>query len=343
MEDVRNRTATGRGGCAYRYERYETPVIVERRLLGCSPIRRRRLTKIRCYRSRLRPISSPVHRFRLIASLLVFLGPAAAQSPADSFRFVILGDRTGESQPGVYEQALKAAAEENPAFIMTVGDTIEGAHDATAEHEWQDISRVLSPYRRFPLYLAAGNHDIWSGVSEQLFQKYAGHAPHYSFDYKQAHFTVLDNSRSEHFAAGEIAFLEKDLQTHAAQPVKFIVSHRPSWLMDVVLRESHFSVHELAKKYGVRYVIAGHIHAMLCFDLESVNYVSMVSSGGHLRASRRYEDGWFFGYALVDIDGSEVRVRIKELAPPHGKGRVSKLENWGAAGSIPRRTATGAQ
>jgi 3',5'-cyclic-AMP phosphodiesterase len=284
-----------------------------------------------------------VHLFRLIATLLILLAQLDAASPADSFRFVILGDRTGESQPGVYESVLKAAAGENPAFILTVGDTIEGQKDGTAEREWQDIARVLRPYRRFPLYLAAGNHDIWSERSEQLFQKYTEHAPHYSFDHKQAHFTVLDNSRSEHFAAEEIAFLEKDLQTHAAQPVKFIVSHRPSWLMDVVLRDSHFPVQELAKKYGVRYVIAGHVHAMLCFELDGVTYVSMVSSGGHLRASRRYEDGWFFGYALVEISGTEVRVQIKELAPPHGKGRVSMLENWGAAGVIPKRTAAGAQ
>jgi 3',5'-cyclic-AMP phosphodiesterase len=313
------------------------------RLPGCQPTSPDPPHEDSMVLFRLRPISSPVHQFRLIAALLVFLAPVAAQSPLDSFRFVILGDRTGESQPGVYEHVLKAAAEENPAFIMTVGDTIEGPHDQTAESEWQEMVRVLSPYRRFPLYLAAGNHDIWSELSEQLFQKYAGHAPHYSFDYKHAHFTVLDNSRSEQFSAEEIAFLEKDLQTHAAQPVKFVVSHRPSWLMDVVLRDSHFPVHELAKKYGVRYVIAGHIHAMLCFDLEGVTYVSMVSSGGHLRASRRYEDGWFFGYSLVEIAGNEVRFQIKELASPHGQGRVSRLDKWGAAGAIPRRTAAGAR
>jgi Icc protein len=277
--------------------------------------------------------------FRLIATLLLLLAPLDAATRPESFHFVILGDRTGGSQPGVYEQALKAAAAENPAFVITVGDTIEGLNDATAETEWQEITRTLKPYRRFPLYLAAGNHDIWSDRSERLFQKYAEHAPHYSFDYKQAHFTVLDNSRSEQFGAEEIAFLEKDLQRHAARPVKFIVAHRPSWLMDVVLRNSNFTLHSLAKKYGVRYVIAGHVHAMLRFELDGVTYISMASSGGHLRASRKYEDGWFFGYALVEIAGKDVRMQIKELKPPNGEGRVSRLEDWGATGSIARRMA----
>src|SRR5690242_7902200 len=107
------------------------------------------------------------------------------------FPFVILGDRTGEAVPGVYEQVWREAAAENPAFVVSVGDTIQGLNDATAEREW----RILNSYKQFPLYLAPGNHDIWSAESERLFRKYASHAPHYSFDYHQAHFTILDNSR----------------------------------------------------------------------------------------------------------------------------------------------------
>ena len=61
--------------------------------------------------------------------------------------------------------------------------------------------------------------------------------------------------------------------------------------------DTTFPLHRLAKKYGVQYVIAGHVHEMLHFTLEGIEYVSMVSSGGHLRASGKYEDGWFFGYA----------------------------------------------
>ena len=278
---------------------------------------------------------------RFVTRLLALLVALTAPARPDTFRFVVLGDRTGETQAGVYEQAWREAAADNPALVIAVGDTIQGLSDATAERGWQAVERILTPYRRYPLYLAPGNHDIWSEKSERLFRKYSGHAPHYSFDYQQAHFTILDNSRSEDFSADELAFLEKDLQAHRAQPVKFIVSHRPSWLISAVLGNPNFALHRLAKKYGVRYVIAGHVHQMLHVDLDGVTYVSLASTGGHLRVSKKYEDGWFFGYTLVEVNGTGVTFQIKELKPPHGEGRVTKLEDWGMAGlGVKHKTAT---
>ena len=266
----------------------------------------------------------------LPAALAMVLG---APQPA-AFRFVILGDRTGEAQPGVYEQVWRESAAEKAAFAVSVGDTIEGLNDAAAEREWRGVQRILRPYRSLPLYLAPGNHDIWSNASEKLYLQYAGRPVHYSFDYRQAHFTILDNSRSEALATEEMKFLESDLRQHASQPVKFIVTHRPSWLLQVALNNPQFALHELAKRYGAKYVVAGHIHQLLHSDLDGVTYLSMPSSGGHLRLSKRYEDGWFFGYALVEVRGEEVDLRIKELKPPHGEARSTGLKDWGKVGLI---------
>jgi Icc protein len=254
----------------------------------------------------------------------------AAQN--DSFQFVILGDRTGETQPGVYERVWREAAAEDPAFVVSVGDSIQGLNDANAETEWRQFERILTPYRRFPLFLAPGNHDIWSTRSAALFQKYAAHLAHYSFDHSQAHFTILDNSRTDSFSSEELQFLETDLEAHKDQPVKFIVSHRPSWLVDAMLQNPRSRLHQLAKKYRVQYVIAGHLHQMLEVELEGVRYVSMASAGGHLRGTEQYRDGWFFGYALVSVRGQAVDFHIKELKPPQGQGRVTEPKDWLRAG-----------
>jgi predicted phosphodiesterase len=269
----------------------------------------------------------------LLLTLLLYIPAAAAP---DSFRFAILGDRTGETQPGVYEQVWKEVAAENPAFVVSVGDTIQGMNDASAEAEWLEANRILKPFRSYPLYLAPGNHDIWSEASERLFRQYAAHPVHYSFDYAQAHFTVLDNSRSDELPEQELAFLEKDLKAHAGQPLKIIVSHRPSWLLNVALKNPNFALHQLARRYGVQYVIAGHIHQMLRLELEGVTYISLASSGGHLRLSGVYEDGWFFGHALVEVHGKSIDFQIRELSPPHGYGRITKLTDWGMAGLVKR-------
>ncbi len=204
----------------------------------------------------------------------------------------------------------------------------------TLDAEWQQIMHTLAPYRRYRLFLTPGNHDVWSVASAQAFEKYAKHPLHYSFDYKQAHFTILDNSRSDNMPAEELAYLEKDLQMHAKQPVKFIFSHRPSWILQVVLANPDFPLHRLAKRYGVKYVIAGHLHEMLHFEVDGVTYLSMASSGGHLRSTKRYEDGWFFQHTLVTVRDNSVNFKIEELNPPFGHSRVTQVADWGPAGLL---------
>ena len=269
------------------------------------------------------------------AALAAALAVLAASAAPDSFRFEILGDRTGEAQPGVFEQVWRETAAQNPAFVVSVGDNIQGLEDSSAEAEWRAWQKIVAPYQRYPLYLVPGNHDIWSAHSEQLFRRYAAHPPHYSFDYGPAHFTILDNSRTDDLPPAELTFLDTDLQAHAAQPVKFVLSHRPSWLIDAAFANRQFPLHQLAKRYGVRYVIAGHVHQLLHIDLDGVTYLSMPSSGGQLRNSHKYEDGWFFASTLVDVGGKDAVFHIHELEPPLGQGRVTTPKDWGKTGLAP--------
>lgn len=268
---------------------------------------------------------------------------ALAASDGGRFQFAILGDRTGSTQPGVWEQVWRETAAEHPAFVITTGDSIEGMNDALAEREWQEVEAVWKPYRAIPLYLTPGNHDIWSEASGQLFRKHSGHAPRYSFDYGPAHFTVLDNSRSDELPAADHDFLEKDLKAHAAAPVKMIFSHRPSWLAPVAFRNPDFPLHRIARQYGVQYVVAGHLHQMLRLDLDGVTYLSMPSGGGHLRLSQAYADGWFFGHARVAVNGADIGFHVEELRAPRGQGRVTEASDWGPAGLLQRTKAATAK
>ena len=72
-------------------------------------------------------------------------------------------------------------------------------------------------------------------------------------------------------------------------------------LLNAAFGNTGAPLHQLARRYGVRYVIAGHVHQMLHTDLEGVSYVSMASAGAHLRLSGQYDAGWFFGHALVEV------------------------------------------
>jgi len=297
-----------------------------------------------CYRGRRMTGNRRLLVFAAFALALAALALAVLAGPVlpDSFRFVILCDRTGEAQPGVFEQVWRETAALDPAFVLSVVDNIEGLDDSAAEAQWRQWQRIVAPYRQHPLYLVPGNHDIWSERSEQLFRKFAAHPPHYSFDYGSAHFTILDNSRSDELPGAELAFLDADLQADSARTVQLVFSHRQSWLINAAFANPQFPFHQLAKRYGVRYVIAGHVHQMLHIDLDGVTYLSMPSSGGHLRNSKKYEDGWFFAETAVDVRGTDVSFRIQELKPPHGQGRVTTPKDWGKVGLVPR-AATAAQ
>lgn len=218
-----------------------------------------------------------------------------------------------------------------------MGDTIEGGNDAMADSEWNAVLASISPVlRNERIFFTPGNHDIWSENSAQAFTHHTNRPLHYSFDFGQAHFTVLDNSRTEQFSPEELAYLETDLAAHTAQPLKFVFSHRPSWIFQALLRDRKSKFQELAAKYHVQYFVAGHIHQMLYFYVDGVNYISMPSAGGHLRDDKQYRSGWFFAQTLVDVHGATASFEIHELAPPFGQGRTSSLRDWGAAGLMSR-------
>src|SRR4051794_37239748 len=72
----------------------------------------------------------------LAIAILLAVCLAIGAAPAGNPHFVLLGDRTGEVQAGVYERVWKEVASAAPEFVVSVGDTIQGGNDATAEAEW---------------------------------------------------------------------------------------------------------------------------------------------------------------------------------------------------------------
>src|SRR5439155_3434352 len=134
----------------------------------------------------------------------------SANEPNNNFRFCILGDRTGDAEPHVYENVWRDVDRFHPDFVVNVGDTIQGGNDATMETEW----RALRPlWERYPYkqYFTPGNHDIWSTASRKIYEKQTGRPAFYGFNFQNAHFTVLDNSQTENLTGEQMSFLAQDL------------------------------------------------------------------------------------------------------------------------------------
>lgn len=259
----------------------------------------------------------------LAAVALAVLALIAADSPSNDFRFAILGDRTGDAQPGVYEEIWREIDAEHPDFVINVGDTIQGGNDATAVSEWRSLRQLWNRYR-YPLYLTPGNHDIWSPRSHAVYEEQSGHPAFYSFDYQKAHFIVLDNSQapdlSDNLPDDQMQFLARDLERNRDRDPKFVFFHKPLWLIPVKFQNSHFPFHQLIAKYGVRYVVSGHGHQFVRETLDGITYLEAPSSGGKLKG-QGFAQGWFYGHIEVTVKGSNAEITVKEIGPPFGQGR----------------------
>ncbi|MFB3776522.1 MAG: metallophosphoesterase [Bryobacteraceae bacterium] len=249
-----------------------------------------------------------------------------AAGPANDFRFSIVGDRTGSPRQEIYAQVWEEVDRFRPDFVINVGDTIQGVQDATAEAQWREIRAFLDKYKRYPFFLVPGNHDIWSSYSEKLFEEQNGRPATYSFNHQNAHFVVLDTSRSQDLTPEALRFLEEDLKKHRGKDPAFVFLHHPTWLALVKLQSRAFPLHRLASEYGVDYVISGHGHTFIHMVLDGITYMEVGSSGAGIgdvwTAEDNFAQGRFYHHVQVQVKGSQAQFTVKELDPPFGKGRA---------------------
>lgn len=237
-------------------------------------------------------------------------------------RIAVIGDRTGSHQPGVFEAVWKEVAAWKPAMAITIGDWIEGGNDGKAEAEWRELERFRPD---FPLHFVAGNHDIWSARSRQIYERFTGRKARYSFDAGGAHFVVLDNAQQMELPQAELDFLEKDLAAWKGSGPRFVLFHQPGWLLNVLVRQPDFRLHQIAKKYNVTAVISGHTHMYKRLELDGITYLTVGSSGGAIRGrdplGKGFAEGFFYGYTQLVVQGAKADIVAQELGAPFGKAR----------------------
>ena len=188
--------------------------------------------------------------------------------------------------------------------------------------------RPLWDRLRGRMYFTPGNHDIWSEASRRIYERQTGHPAFYSFNFQNAHFTVLDNSTAGDLSLilddPQMQFLARDLAENRNRDPKFVFFHKPFWLIPVKFQSSQFSFHQLIKKFGLQYVVSGHGHQYVGEMLDGIAYLEAPSSGGKLKG-QGFAQGWFYGHVSVTVKGSSVGITVKETGEPLGRGRSIKL------------------
>lgn len=272
--------------------------------------------------------------------LLLFgaaIGMRALQEPRNNFHVAFLGDRTGGAEPQIYGRVWREIDLLHPDFVINVGDTIEGGRDdATVEKQWQDYQALWKRYKHYPLYFTAGNHDIWSSFSEKVYVRESRFQPSYSFDYQDAHFTVLDNSRTAGLDEAQLKFLRQDLEANRNRGPKFVIFHRPYWIEAFRTEGGAFPLHQIAKEFGVAHVVSGHGHKFVRMVRDGVTYMEVGSSGGTMRGKllrgEGFAQGNFYHFVWGRVEGAKVSLTVKEIDGAAGRGRMFRAEDWDETG-----------
>lgn len=251
--------------------------------------------------------------------ILVFLPAIVSARPSEQapVHFVVIGDRTGQHVPGVYEQILEEIKRLRPDFTINVGDMIEGYTDDTARlnSQWQQYKSLFASWP-FPAYFVPGNHDILTDATDSVYRRQMGQ-PYYSFDRGNLHFIVLQNTRwakSEDLPPAQINWLINDLKKNSKAAYTFVFMHIPFWYNTTALGKPD-TLHTLFRTYGVDAVFTGHFHDYFSGKYDGIIYTAIGSSGAETEvgpSGLQYHYGW----VTVDKGGITISpIRMGSVLP----------------------------
>ena len=242
----------------------------------------------------------------------------AANDAADDFHFVIVSDRTGGARPGVFESAIPKVNLLEPAFVVSVGDLIEGNTEdqAQLDREWDEFEGFVAGLET-PFFYAAGNHDMSNAVMAATWQARFGPS-YYRFVYKDVLFLVLNSElfgmvRDMHTPvpgpwtqAEQMAFIAETLQRFPNPRWTIVIIHQPRWDYADAPQDDWQKVEAMLGQRDYT-VFAGHSHRYVKIVRQDRRYITLATTGGG-SSLRGLMHGEFDHVALVSMTDAGPRI-----------------------------------
>jgi len=263
--------------------------------------------------------------------------PWTSLDPNDAeqdFHFVIVSDRTGGARPGVFASAMPKVNVLEPAFVVSVGDLIEGYTEdqARLDGEWDEFEGFIEQLE-VPFFYAAGNHDMSNATMAETWQTRFGPS-FYRFVYKDVLFLVLN---SELFGmvskpdapvpgpwtqAEQLQFVERTLAEVPDPRWTIVIVHQPLW-DSARGRQGDWPKVEGMLAGRDHTVFAGHFHHYVKIVRQDSNYITLATTGGG-SSLRGNLYGEFDHVALVTMTASGPRIANLMLDGIHDEDLVTE-------------------
>ncbi|MFQ6047749.1 MAG: metallophosphoesterase [Phycisphaerae bacterium] len=274
---------------------------------------------------------------------LTALSPAVAALPAQyrpaqtrpksttTFRFVIVGDRTGGHVQGLTAQGFEEINLLRPDFVISVGDLIEGyvrpgqngvkspeQARQILNRQWDEFDAIVKTLD-VPFIYIPGNHDISNLLAYDLYRKRYG-PTYFSFDHKGVHFICL-NSEEVHEVDGQrklvhtitgkqLAWLQQDVAKHRDARLILVFVHKPLWQQ----RGGRPFAEADKALAGTNYlVIAGHRHVYSYELRHGRPYIVVGPFGAGQRSPEHISVGRFRHYSLATVEDGQLSLALIKL------------------------------
>ena len=255
------------------------------------------------------------------------------QDDADDFHFAIIADVTGGYRGKVLDDAVAKLNRMQPAFVLSVGDLIEGnsADGAEVDRQWQQFEASVGRLD-MPFFHVPGNHDFQGPVMAERWRRRFGPS-YYHFVYKDVLFLVLntEDDPEKAFSDRQVAFAKDVLQRNRDARWTFVVFHRPVW-HDMGKNPHPLRQWEkITAALGDRKVtvVNGHWHNYRLYRRDGREYMLLATTGGASGLSGPAE-GNFDQITWVAMADGEPRITHAGLDGLHDKhlrvARINLLE-----------------
>lgn len=206
----------------------------------------------------------------------------AIHVPRNEFTFVVLGD-SQLNEPATFNRMVDDVVLLRPAFVVQVGDLIDGYLDDedAVRKQWDRFRAQIRPLGDIAYFPVPGNHDLYGAEREprrmpdEVYRDIWGD-PYYAFSYRNARFIVLNtDERGAPRMIGDAqwTWLEHELTVSNAEHF-FIFMHRPPRSL-----ENGESLHELFTRFPVAIVFFGHFHHFHQYERDGIRYVMTNATG----------------------------------------------------------------
>jgi hypothetical protein len=211
-----------------------------------------------------------------------------AATATQPYHFLVYGDtRTRHDvHAKVIEQILKNGI---PDFALQSGDMVENGFDSALWPIFFGIERDL--LRQTVIFPALGNHER---DCRNFFDFFQLTNAYYSFNWGNAHFTVLNSDLAnagatqrerDTFWAEQTRWLEEDLQANQNVEYRFIMAHHPPFSAVTRRQDANPQMTALVplfEKYHVTAAFFGHDHNYQHYLKNGIHYIGSGGGGAPL-------------------------------------------------------------